>query len=103
METVTFNHFSDVWVGVPLVMSFMNHNVWLGEQYGCCLCCSLAVGVEYEMLVSRGRLRTHIADIAQYCLTPTTHFLVAGVIKEIVSWLRRTSCSSLATFSMKPS
>ena len=50
METVTFNHFSDVWVGVPLVMSFMNHNVWLGEHYGCCLRCSLAVGVEYEML-----------------------------------------------------
>ena len=29
----------------------------------------------------------HVADIAQYCLTPRTHFLVAGVSKEVVSWL----------------
>ena len=46
---------------------------------------SLAVGAEYEILVSRGR--AHVADIVQYCLTPMTHFLVAGVIKEVVSWL----------------
>ena len=46
---------------------------------------SLAVGAEYEMLVSHGR--AHVADIAQYCLTPRTHFLVAVVIKEVVSWL----------------
>ena len=38
-----------------------------------------------NLTVSRGR--AHFADIAQYCLTPRTHFLVAGVIKEVVSWL----------------
>ena len=36
---------------------------------------SLAVGAKYEILVFRGRV--HVADIAQYCLTPRTHFLVA--------------------------
>ena len=33
--------------------------------------------------VSRGR--AHVADILQYCLSPRTHFLVAGVIEEVVS------------------
>ena len=31
--------------------------------------------------------RAHVADIVQYSLTLRTHFLVAGVIKEVVSWL----------------
>ena len=47
---------------------------------------SLALGAVYEILtVSHGR--AHVADIVQYCLTPRTHFLVAGVIKEVASWL----------------
>ena len=38
-----------------------------------------------RVLVSRGRV--HVADIVRYCLTPRTYFLVAVVIKEVVSWL----------------
>ena len=53
-------------------------------------------------MVSRGR--AHVADIVRYCLTPRTHFLVAGVIKEVVSWLREEPVVvELATFSTKPS
>ena len=40
---------------------------------------SLALGAEYEIL------RFLVVDIVQYCLTPRNHFLVAGVIKEVVS------------------
>ena len=53
---------------------------------------SLAVGAEYEMLVSHGR--AHVADIAQYCLTPRTHFLVAGGDQRGCELgLKRTGCS----------
>ena len=88
----------------------INHNVWLSEQCGCCFHCqsdidprSLARGAEYEILhFYRGR--GHVADIVRYCLTPRTHFLVAGVIKEVVSWLwEEPVVVELGTFSTKPS
>ena len=44
--------------------------------------CSLAVGA---LTVSHGR--AHVTDIAQSCLTLRADFLIAGVIKEVVSWL----------------
>ena len=54
------------------------------KQYGCFVDPrSLAVGGDYEILVSHGR--ADVADIAQYCWTLRIHFLVAGVIKEVVS------------------
>ena len=46
--------------------------------------CSLALGAEYEILVSHGRV--HVTDIVQYCLTLRTHFLVAA------SWGDQGSC-----------
>ena len=65
--------------------NIINHNTWPSEQYGIDPR-SLALGAEYEILtVSHGR--AHVADIVQCCLTPRTHFLVAGVIKEVASWL----------------
>ena len=48
--------------------------------------CLSVLGTECKvfinLIVSLGRM--HVTDIAQHCLTPRTHFLVAGVI---VSWL----------------
>ena len=48
---------------------------------------SLALGAEYEVLQFLVVERTLLTLCSTYCLTPRTHFLVAGVIKEVVSWL----------------
>ena len=86
MEIVTFSHFSDVHRGRSF-HDVINHKTWLSDSMAAVFIdpCSLALGAEYEILVSHGRV--HDTDIVQYCLTPRTHFLVAGVIKEVVSWL----------------
>ena len=88
MEIVTFSHFSDVlWVGVPFMMSSTTTRAWLSDSMAAVFIDPLTSSRcrVLNLAVSRGR--AHVADIAQYCLTLRTHFLVAGVIKEVVSWV----------------
>ena len=86
METVTFGHFSDVsWMGVPFVMSLTTMRakrpIWLLSLLALLLS---AVGTECEvlwfLLVGRTLLTLRRAFNLRTC------FLVAGVIKEVVSW-----------------
>ena len=45
------------------------------------------LGAQCEVLYIVSLDRTHVTETAQCCLTFRTRFLVAGVIKEVVSWL----------------
>ena len=87
METVTFGHFSDVsWIGVPFVMSLTTMcakesnmaAVFVGLRLS-------AVGTECEVLWFLLVGRTLLTLTLRRAFTLRTCFLVAGVIKEVVS------------------
>ena len=70
----------------------------------CCLCWPAFISFRcrmWSLVVSLDR--THVTETAQCCLTFRTRFLVAGVIKEIVSWLwEEPVIAELATLAAKP-
>ena len=90
--------------GWAFLSDVINHNAWLAEQYGCCLCWPAFIsfrGRMWSLVVSFDR--THVPETVQCCLTFRTRFLVAGVIKEVVSWLwEEPVIAELATLSTKP-
>ena len=79
---------SDVlWVGIPFMMSSTTTRAWLSDSMAAVFIDPLTSSRcrVLNLTVSCGR--AHVADIVQYCLTPRTYFLIAVVIKEVVSWL----------------